>query len=138
MTAARRRSRGRLLVVDDEPDFARFVKNVADGLWRAVRIVSRIDDLQPAMREGRPTVVALDIDMSGPVTLEDGKPVTGCAINQCEFRGHLILMCRMDDFHPRMAAAAAKVRNLRLAAVITKPCRRFQRRDILYTLAGSL
>jgi hypothetical protein len=63
-----RTERGRLLVVDDEPDFARFVK----------------------------ASPPLNIDMAGLVTLEDGKRATVCALNQCEFSEHLILMSRMD------------------------------------------
>ena len=54
---------GRLLIVDDEQDFANFISLVAREVGYTVRTVDRSLDFEFQLAEWHPTVVFLDIFM---------------------------------------------------------------------------
>ena len=53
----------KLLVIDDEPDIARFVAQVAEGLGYEVRSTSDPDEFKKFYTEFEPDVVILDVVM---------------------------------------------------------------------------
>lgn len=53
----------RLLVVDDEPDFCAFVREVAERIGFTVKIITRSTEFVAAYEEFEPTVIVLDIVM---------------------------------------------------------------------------
>lgn len=122
---------GRLLIVDDEQDFARFVTNVASAVGYAVRAVDRSSDFEFQLSEWHPTIVFLDIFMPD----RDGLELLGTLQRQA-YGGHVVMMSGADPLYLNMAAASAKVRGLRLSAVLAKPCRKQDLQYLLEKLAA--
>jgi len=54
---------GRLLVIDDEPDIARFIGQVAEELGYEVRVTTDPDDFKRGYDDFHPTVIVLDVVM---------------------------------------------------------------------------
>lgn len=53
----------RLLVIDDEPAFGSFVKEVAEGLGYDVRVTAKADEFADTYETFDPTVIVLDVVM---------------------------------------------------------------------------
>lgn len=53
----------RLLVIDDEPAFGSFVKEVAEGLGYDVRVTAKADEFADTYESFDPTVIVLDVVM---------------------------------------------------------------------------
>lgn len=53
----------RLLVIDDEPAFGGYVKEVAEGLGYGVLVTSKADEFAEAYESFDPTVIVLDVVM---------------------------------------------------------------------------
>lgn len=53
----------RLLVIDDEPAFGSFVKEVAEGLGYDVRVTAKADEFADSYETFDPTVIVLDVVM---------------------------------------------------------------------------
>ena len=123
---------GRLLIVDDERDFARFVTTVATKVGYAVRAVEHSPDFEFQLSDWRPTIVFLDVFMPE----RDGLALLG-TLEQHAFGGHVVMMSGADPLYLNMAAASAKMRGLRLSAVLPKPCRKQELQDLLKRLAAS-
>ena len=124
---------GRLLIVDDELDFANFISLVAREIGYTVRTVDRSPDFEFQLADWNPTVVFLDIFMPD----RDGLELLG-TLERHAYGGHLVMMSGADSLYLNMAAASAKMRGLRLSAVLPKPCRKHQVADLLKTLTASL
>lgn len=56
-------SNKKLLVIDDEPAFGSFVKEVAEGLGYDVRVTAKADEFAEAYETFEPTVIVLDVVM---------------------------------------------------------------------------
>ena len=123
---------GRLLIVDDEKDFAAFIAIVAREIGYTVRLVDRSPDFEFQLSEWNPTVVFLDVFMPE----RDGLELLGI-LEQHAFGGHVVMMSGADSLYLNMAAASAKMRGLRLSAVLPKPCRKHQLEELLKKLADS-
>jgi CheY-like chemotaxis protein len=123
---------GRLLIVDDEREFAKFVSIVAREVGYSVRTVDRSPDFDFQLTDWNPTVVFLDIFMPE----RDGLELLGM-LERHAYGGHIVLMSGADPLYLNMAAASAKMRGLRLAGVLSKPCRKQQVTDLLKTLTAS-
>ncbi|HET6157108.1 MAG TPA: response regulator [Dongiaceae bacterium] len=122
---------GRLLVVDDEPDFARFVTTVASEVGFAVRAVELSSDFEFQLADWHPTVVFLDVFMPE----RDGLELLG-TLERRGYDGHIVMMSGVESLYLNMAAASAKMRGLRLSAVLSKPCRKQELQELLQKLAG--
>jgi CheY-like chemotaxis protein len=123
---------GRLLIVDDEKDFASFLATVAREIGYTVRTVQRSPDFEFQLTDWTPSVVFLDIFMPE----RDGLELLG-TLERHAYAGHLVLMSGADTLYLNMAAASAKVRGLHLSGVLSKPCRKQQVADLLKTLTAS-
>lgn len=53
----------RLLVIDDEPAFGSFVKEVAEGMGYDVRVTAKADEFADTYETFDPTVIVLDVVM---------------------------------------------------------------------------
>jgi CheY-like chemotaxis protein len=122
---------GRLLIVDDEMDFARFVTIVAKEVGYDVRAVDGGAGFEFQLSEWNPTVVFLDVFMPD----RDGLELLG-TLQRHAYRGHVVMMSGADTLYLNMAAASAKVRGLHLSATLTKPCRKQQVQDLLAKLVA--
>ena len=124
---------GRLLIVEDEEAFARFVTTVATGIGYAARAVTHSRDFEFQLSEWKPTVLFLDVFMPD----RDGLELLGL-LQRHSYDGQFVMMSGADSLYLHMAAASAKVRGLRLAGVLVKPCRKQDLQDLLQKLAGSI
>ena len=123
---------GRLLIVEDEEAFARFVSTVATGIGYAARAVTHSRDFEFQLSEWKPTVLFLDVFMPD----RDGLELLGLLQRQ-SYEGQVVMMSGADSLYLHMAAASAKVRGLRLAGVLVKPSRRQDVEELLRGLVGS-
>jgi len=122
---------GRLLIVEDEEDFARFLSRVATDLGYAVHLVLRSPDFEIQLSSWKPSVVFLDVFMPD----RDGLELLG-TLQQHAYDGQLVMMSGADPLYLNMAAASAKMRGLRLAGVLPKPCRKQDVQELLARLAA--
>jgi DNA-binding response OmpR family regulator len=123
---------GRLLIVEDEEAFARFVSTVATGIGYAARAVTHSRDFEFQLSEWKPTVLFLDVFMPD----RDGLELLGLLQRQ-SYEGQVVMMSGADSLYLHMAAASAKVRGLRLAGVLVKPSRKQDVEELLRGLVGS-
>jgi CheY-like chemotaxis protein len=123
-------SLGRLLIVEDEEAFARFVTAVATGMGYEVRAVTHSRDFEFQLTEWKPIVLFLDVFMPD----RDGLELLGLLQRQT-YGGQIVMMSGADALYLNMAAASAKVRGLRLAATLSKPCRKQEIETLLQQLA---
>ena len=121
---------GRLLIVEDEEAFARFVTTVATGVGYAVRAVTQGRDFEFQLSEWKPTVLFLDVFMPD----RDGLELLGL-LQKHAYDGQIVMMSGADSLYLNMAAASAKARGLRLAGVLAKPCRKQDLQGLLQKLA---
>ena len=118
----------RVLVVDDDPGFAKFVGRVATKLGYEVRLVTRSEDIAQAYQELRPTTIVLDVvmpDMDGIELLK------WLAERQCTAR--LIVVTGYNADYARFAEMLGKANGLRLLTSLTKPMSLADLRDALAT-----
>ena len=122
---------GRLLIVEDEEAFARFVTTVATSVGYAVRAVVHSRDFEFQLTEWKPTVLFLDVFMPD----RDGLELLGL-LQKHDHDGQIVMVSGADSLYLNMAAASAKARGLRLAGILAKPCRKQEIEDLLQRLAG--
>ena len=116
----------RLLMCDDEPRVADFVRRVAEGLGYSMHFTAQADGFAPLYREIRPDVVVLDLVM--PDT--DGIELLRFLAEEGS-RAQIVLM---SGFNPRMMDAAqllGEAHSLRMAGVVAKPIRAAELRALL-------
>jgi DNA-binding response OmpR family regulator len=124
-------SHGRLLIVEDEEAFARFVTTVATGKGYEVRAVAHSRDFEFQLSEWKPTVLFLDVFMPD----RDGLELLGL-LQRHAYGGQVIMMSGADSLYLNMAAASAKARGLRLGGILAKPCRKQDIEGLLERLAA--
>lgn len=120
---------GRLLIVDDEPAFTRFVEYVAEGLGFEVRSLHDGGEVESLLVAWAPSIVMLDIEMPG----HDGLELLGILASH-RFGGSVIVISGAPPAYLQMTGASAKVRGLNLAAVESKPIRKQDLADLLTRL----
>lgn len=120
---------GRLLIVEDEEAFARFVTTVGTGMGYDVRAVTHSRDFEFQLSDWKPTVLFLDVFMPD----RDGLELLGL-LQKHAYDGRIVMMSGADPLYLNMAAASAKVRGLCLAGILAKPCRKQEIEDLLQQL----
>ena len=106
----------KLLVIDDEPAFGGFVKEVAEGLGYEVRVTSKADEFAEAYESFDPTVIVLDVVMPEVDGIE---LVQWLAQEKCKAR---ILI--VTGYNPHYADAAKRLvsaGDLPSVKTLTKP-----------------
>jgi CheY-like chemotaxis protein len=110
---------GRLLIVDEQRDFARLVGAIAERLGLATRILQHTLDFEYVMQHWHPDVVALQIAMADQQDLEVLK-----YLEQSSFPGRLVLTADVNKGDFEWAAKEARKSGLTVASMLTKssPC----------------
>lgn len=106
----------RLLVVDDEPDFGDFVRQVAEGSGYEVTVTTGGKEFMEVYDDVDPTVVVLDMVMP---EIEGTELVQWLAARRCDAKVIII-----TGFHPDYAAVAGKlgkIRGLKSVTTLVKP-----------------
>jgi len=117
---------GRLLVVDDEPDFGEFVRKVAVDIGFDVTVTKSGRDFKAAYPQCDPTVLVLDIIM--PYT--DGiELMTWLAGQKCTAK--IIVATGYTGKYGAMAENLGKASGLALVTVLNKPMKPDQLRTAL-------
>ena len=116
----------RLLVVDDEPEFGEFVRQVATDLGYEVRVTTNGKAFQAAYHELQPTTVVLDMVMPEM----DGNEVVLWLMKQ-RYDANLIIITGYSPDYATDAKRLAEFKGLRSVTTLTKPIRLAKLREIL-------
>lgn len=99
----------RLLVVDDEPDFADFVKRTAEGIGYDVFALSDPNQFKNTYAEFKPNVIVLDMVMPD---IEGIELVQWLAEQNCEAR--ILVVTGYNPYYSKMALGLGEVRGLQV------------------------
>lgn len=116
----------RLLIIDDEPSFAEFVRKVAVGCNYEAEVAPSSEGIWQAMDELQPTHVAVDLQMPGADGIEVMRQL---ATRRSHAR--LIIMSGADGKVVEVACRLAAERGLTVAAALRKPFRAAELRRVL-------
>lgn len=106
----------RLLVVDDEPKFGEFVREVAKNWGYEVTVTTSGNDFKRAYEEFDPTVILLDLVMPEPEGIQ--------LLHWLAERHATAEIIIATGYNPSYAFVAKKLgenKGLRLATILTKP-----------------
>ena len=116
----------RLLVVDDEQDFGKFVAEVAASVGYEVHVTSGGAEFIRAYGEQKPSVVVLDVIMPDM----DGTEIANWLCEQ-RFDGHVIVVTGYAPMYADLVATLGTTKGLRSVTKILKPVRAETLRDAL-------
>lgn len=106
----------RLLVLDDDPDFAAFVATVGTRTGFAVTVTATAQEFERAYLEAPPDVITLDMVMAD----RDGvETVKWLASQQCPAR--IIIMSGFNVLYSRAAKALGEIRGDLRISTLQKP-----------------
>jgi CheY-like chemotaxis protein len=108
------------LVIDDDPDFAGFLRRVAEGIGLQASALTDPTLLEQSLAAGDPDVITLDMDM--PV--RNGLAVLEELVARGLDKRVIIISGTPPDY---IGSTRPRVGNAQVAAVLTKPTRK---RDI--------
>jgi len=120
---------GRLLIVDDEPGFTRFVEYVAEGIGLEVRSLHDGSEVEAVLATWAPGIILLDINMPG----RDALGLLGLLAAR-NYAGQVVVISGAAPEYLQMTGASARMRGLNLAAVRTKPIRKQELEELLLQL----
>ena len=100
----------RLLVIDDEPDFAEFVKRAAESVGYEVEAISDPNKFKDICREFDPTVVVLDMVMPD---IEGIELVQWLA--EVQSQAKIIVVTGYNPYYSKMASVLGEVRGLTIS-----------------------
>ncbi len=106
----------RLLVVDDEPDFGEFVREVAEDLGYEVRVTTRGNDFKLLYEAFNPTVILLDIVMP---EIDGTELVFWLAERHCT--AEIIVATGYNPSYVAVASAIGQGKGLGSVTTLTKP-----------------
>jgi CheY-like chemotaxis protein len=106
----------RVLILDDEEDFAAFAAAALKPDGHEVKIVTESVKVPTVLEEFDPTVLLLDIVMPEP----DGIEVVSW-LAKTNFSGRVILMSGYGGKYIEVTSKIAEVKGLRLTETLTKP-----------------
>jgi len=106
----------RLLVIDDEPDFAEFVGRVAQGVGYDVTVTNRAVDFKDAYDAVDPTVIVLDVVMP---EVEGIELVQWLADRQC--RAKILVVTGYNPHYSELAKVLGEAKGLSSVVTMTKP-----------------
>jgi DNA-binding response OmpR family regulator len=106
----------RLLVIDDEPGFGAFVRQVAEGEGFAVCVTTRADEFKEALATFAPTLVLLDVvmpDVEGFELLQ--------YLADANWVGPVVVISGYNPDYLRLAKALGGSRGLPSVTTLAKP-----------------
>lgn len=108
----------RLLVVDDEPDFAEFVSNAATSLGYDVRVCTRSTEFKATYAEFKPTHIVLDVVMPDI----DGIEIVQWLVSE-KSSARVVVTTGYNPQYAKMASLFGQERGFSDISVLTKPVR---------------
>jgi DNA-binding response OmpR family regulator len=106
----------RLLVLDDEPDFARFVRRVAEEIGYKVEMANRPAEFRRLYATFEPTVLVVDIVMPEADGIDTIRWLAGRKPN-----AGLIIVSGFEQRYLAAAEQIARLKGIDVAAALTKP-----------------
>lgn len=122
----------RLIVVDDEAEFRKFVARVATGAGFKVLEIGNPKALIDCVKSERPAVIVMDLNMPEADGIELLRDLAGSAT-----QSHVLLASGMDDKVLATALRLGQERGLNMAGVVHKPVRARELRAALEPLLPS-
>ena len=122
----RRDVMGRLLVVDDDPNFSTLIRSVALTQGFEVRTVNQAREFKSAYGEFAPNVIVLDLVMPDMDGIEVLEYLGGCACG-----AGIILLSGTDATCLRMAGEIGSMHGLSIMGALQKPFRIAELRQLL-------
>ncbi len=116
----------RLLIVDDEADFAQMVARVATDLGYTTKVTTNGYDFQAAYQELQPTLIVLDMVMPEM----DGNELVVWLMEQ-GYSSRLIIITGYSPEYAQDAQLLAEFKGLRSVSTLSKPIRLAQLREAL-------
>ena len=122
----------RLLVIDDEPGFARFVENVAADMGFAVTVTTDDRAFMQAYEDVSPAIIVLDMVMPG----RDGNElILWLAERKCD--ASLVIITGYTPDYAKNARTLAEYKGFRSVETLYKPVEVEQLRDVLTRLPAA-
>ena len=121
----------RLLVVDDEIDFAKFAGQVGESAGYEARVTSNAKDFKEDFEHWHPSVVILDLSMPEV----DGVELLRWLSEQ-HWHAQLIIMSGFDERVVEAAKMVGEERGLCISYALSKPVRMRELREKLESLKG--
>jgi CheY-like chemotaxis protein len=106
---------GRLLIVDDQRDFARLVSAIAERLGFSTRILPHTLDFQYVMQHWHPDVVAVDMAMPDQQELDVLEH-----LEKANYPGNILLTGDVEEKALKVAATVARRHGLAVVSILTK------------------
>lgn len=106
----------RLLIVDDEPKFAAFVRKVAEPLGYAVEVTTNGRDFMDAYRREPPHTIVLDMVMP---EIDGNELILWLVGENC--RAHIIIITGFSPQYATNARLLAEYKGLRSVKTLSKP-----------------
>jgi hypothetical protein len=119
----------RLLIVNDQQDFARRIAATAERYSLATRILPHTLDFNFIMRHWRPNIVAVQMAMAGQEDVE-----VLLSLETARFPGHLLLTGDVSERSLNEAAKVACEHGLRVASVLSRSSSRDKLQSVLRRL----
>ncbi len=116
----------RLLIVDDEPDFGEFVRQVAQTLDYKVMVTTNGRDFQQGYNDFQPNLILLDMVMPDM----DGNEVLLWLL-QKGYSAGLIITTGYSPDYAQEAKTLAEFNGLQKVSTLTKPVRSIELRSVL-------
>lgn len=111
MTAPRK-----VLVIDDEVEFGRYVGNVARGLGLEVEVTSKAQQFMQAVPRFQPDVIVMDMVMPGTEGIELIRWLT-----KEQYRARVIVVTGYNPDYMKMAALMARAEGILDVTTLSKP-----------------
>lgn len=109
-------SKKRLLIIDDEPEFGEFVRNVALSLDYEVKVTTNGKAFQQCYPDFQPTIIMLDMVMPGM----DGNELLLWLLQQ-GYAADLIITTGYSPDYASEAKLLAEFKGLRAVTTLVKP-----------------
>ena len=125
-------SPSRLLVIDDDQAFSRFVRKVALTLGFEVTVTADPEEFKTAVKSWSPTLVMLDLNMPGSDGVE---LIRYLAAGRCS--AHVVVASGLDDRTLEAALRLGSERGLKMGGTLSKPARLQSLRNLLTKFAAA-
>lgn len=107
-----------ILIVDDEPDIARFVKTVAEGFGDTAQVTTEAEEFKAAFLEREPDIIFLDVVMPDCDGIE-----LMCFLAEHKCKSIIYVMSGRGKDFLEMAENFCRFQGLNIARILEKPFR---------------
>lgn len=116
----------RVLVIDDEAEFGKFVGEVARGLGFDVEVTTQARQFMEAVARFKPDVIVMDMVMPGTEGIELIRWLT-----QQRYRARVVVVTGYNPEYAKMAALMARAEGVIEVTTLSKPVALAQLRSAL-------